>query len=443
MQPLFGLSDLGKCRAENQRTGDLLVMIWTVGRCGDKLARDNNQNNESLNMSGADSGAQALLSPEPRLLGSDGQKPLILVVDDDPTNLKLLTRTVAQEGAEVRQASSGLEALAQARLAPVPDLVLLDVMMPAMDGHAVLAELRREAQTRDIPVIFVTALSDQQEEERGLKEGAVDYITKPIKRSVLITRVRAQLELQRSRKLLAAQKDWLELEVGRRARENSQLEARLRLAFESVGFGIREYEHEHDNLRWNESLCALLGYAEGPAHQDDLLALLHPEDRPLHTLGAAPIAPLGTNGADASPVAIAEIRLRHAEGHWVWLESRARTVQHDEQGHPNQVFMNLLVNAAQAIEQHGRITVRSGFENKHVWFEVSDTGKGMSPEVCKRIFEPFFTTKPIGKGTGLGLSISYDIVVKRHGGRFDVSSEPGQGTTFRLWLPVRATQDNG
>ena len=104
----------------------------------------------------------------------------------------------------------------------------------------------------------------------------------------------------------------------------------------------------------------------------------------------------------------------------------------------NQVFMNLLVNAAQAIEHHGRITVRSGLENGHVWFEVSDTGKGMSADVCKRIFEPFFTTKPIGKGTGLGLSISYDIVVKRHGGRFDVTSEPGQGTTFRLWLPLRA-----
>jgi signal transduction histidine kinase len=101
----------------------------------------------------------------------------------------------------------------------------------------------------------------------------------------------------------------------------------------------------------------------------------------------------------------------------------------------NQVFMNLLVNAAQAIEQRGKITLRSGVENDFVWFEVSDTGKGMRPEVCNRIFEPFFTTKPVGKGTGLGLSISYDIIVKRHGGRIDVSSEPGLGTTFRLWLP--------
>jgi hemerythrin-like metal-binding protein len=101
----------------------------------------------------------------------------------------------------------------------------------------------------------------------------------------------------------------------------------------------------------------------------------------------------------------------------------------------NQVFMNLLVNAAQAIEQRGRITVRSGAGNGHVWFEIADNGKGMSHEVRNRIFEPFYTTKPVGKGTGLGLSISYDIIVKKHGGRIDVSSEPGCGTTFRIWLP--------
>ncbi|RIX49662.1 MAG: PAS domain S-box protein [Rhodocyclales bacterium GT-UBC] len=104
----------------------------------------------------------------------------------------------------------------------------------------------------------------------------------------------------------------------------------------------------------------------------------------------------------------------------------------------NQVFMNLLVNAAHAIEQRGKITVRSGCELGHVWFEIADTGKGMTQEVRNRIFEPFFTTKPVGQGTGLGLSISYDIIVKKHGGRIDVSSEPGKGTVFRLWLPIHA-----
>ena len=101
----------------------------------------------------------------------------------------------------------------------------------------------------------------------------------------------------------------------------------------------------------------------------------------------------------------------------------------------NQVFMNLLVNAAQAISQKGKIFVRSGIENGFVWFEVEDTGQGMSAEVLQRIFEPFFTTKPVGQGTGLGLSISYDIIVKKHGGQLDVRSEPGKGSCFRLRLP--------
>jgi signal transduction histidine kinase len=100
--------------------------------------------------------------------------------------------------------------------------------------------------------------------------------------------------------------------------------------------------------------------------------------------------------------------------------------------------MNLLVNAAQAIPEKGRIFVRSGLENNHIWFEIEDTGKGMSAEIQQRIFEPFFTTKPVGKGTGLGLSISYDIIVKKHGGRMDVRSEVDKGTCFRLWLPLTA-----
>ena len=100
----------------------------------------------------------------------------------------------------------------------------------------------------------------------------------------------------------------------------------------------------------------------------------------------------------------------------------------------NQVFMNLLVNAAQAIAERGVISLRSGHDAEQVWIEIADTGKGMTAEVRNRIFEPFYTTKPVGQGTGLGLSLSYSIVQKHHG-RIDVSSEPGHGTTFRVTLP--------
>jgi PAS domain S-box-containing protein len=105
----------------------------------------------------------------------------------------------------------------------------------------------------------------------------------------------------------------------------------------------------------------------------------------------------------------------------------------------NQVFMNLLLNASQAIEERGTITIRTGAENGWVWIEIGDTGSGIAPEHLNRIFEPFFTTKPVGSGTGLGLSLSYGIVNK-HGGRIEVASEAGQGARFTVRLPVRSLQ---
>ncbi|WP_375739668.1 ATP-binding protein [Pseudomonas boanensis] len=102
----------------------------------------------------------------------------------------------------------------------------------------------------------------------------------------------------------------------------------------------------------------------------------------------------------------------------------------------NQVAMNLLINAAHAIEGFGRITVRTGHEGAWVWLEVEDNGKGIEPRILHRIYEPFFTTKPVGKGTGLGLALSYNIVQK-HNGRIEAFSQPGIGTRFRIWLPIQ------
>jgi hemerythrin-like metal-binding protein len=104
-------------------------------------------------------------------------------------------------------------------------------------------------------------------------------------------------------------------------------------------------------------------------------------------------------------------------------------------GQINQVFMNLLVNAAHAIAHRGTITLRSGFDDSGVWVDVEDSGCGIAAEHLERIFEPFFTTKPVGQGTGLGLAVSWDIVVNKHHGRLSVRSQPGQGSCFTLWLP--------
>jgi two-component system, NtrC family, sensor kinase len=103
-----------------------------------------------------------------------------------------------------------------------------------------------------------------------------------------------------------------------------------------------------------------------------------------------------------------------------------------------QVFINLLVNAGQAIGAEGKVTLSTGVEGSQVWIRVEDTGSGISEENLGRIFDPFFTTKPVGEGTGLGLSVSYAIVLK-HGGQIDVESEIGVGTRFTVRLPIRHT----
>jgi signal transduction histidine kinase len=105
--------------------------------------------------------------------------------------------------------------------------------------------------------------------------------------------------------------------------------------------------------------------------------------------------------------------------------------------HINQVIMNIVVNGAHAISgERGVITIRTGREGEQVWIEIADTGVGIPKEIQSRIFDPFFTTKQIGSGTGLGLSLSYGIIQK-HNGQIEVHSEPGQGTTFRITLPIR------
>lgn len=145
-------------------------------------------------------------------------KKTILIVDDTPQNLTLLGELLMPLY-RVRAANSGERAL-RAATTQAPDLILLDVMMPEMDGYEVLERLRADRVTRDIPVIFVTAMDSTENEEHGLALGAVDYITKPVNPAITLARVRTHLELKQARDRLTNQNEWLEREVARRMREN-------------------------------------------------------------------------------------------------------------------------------------------------------------------------------------------------------------------------------
>ena len=149
----------------------------------------------------------------------DPTRPTLLIVDDAPENLYVLSELL-QPHYRVLAANNGERGLQVASGAPRPDLILLDVMMPGMNGYQVLQALKADAVSADIPVIFLTALSSPREEERGLSLGAVDYITKPITPAIVLARVRTQLLAKQARDWLKDQNAALEAEVARRMAEN-------------------------------------------------------------------------------------------------------------------------------------------------------------------------------------------------------------------------------
>ena len=148
----------------------------------------------------------------------------ILIVDDMPENLGVLGALLRGEGYEVKAANSGPVALRYAVQEPLPSLILLDIMMPEMDGFEVLRRLRESDLTRNIPVMFLTALSDPHDVALGLRQGAADYIPKPLQPEVVLARVRTQLEVYRARQWLSNQNQYLEAEVARRVAENRRIQ---------------------------------------------------------------------------------------------------------------------------------------------------------------------------------------------------------------------------
>ncbi|MFA6313351.1 MAG: ATP-binding protein [Sterolibacterium sp.] len=418
-------------------------------------------------------------------------KPVVLIVDDNVANIEVLGAALAGDY-EIHFATSGAKGLQLAARVP-PDLVLLDVMMPAMDGFEACRRLRADRQLRDIPVIFISALGDVADKVKAFQAGGSDYVTKPFQAEEVLARVATHVALYRTRRKLYEREEKLrrnlaELDAAHaRLKEMSgQLLQSEKMA--SLGQLAAGVAHEINNPIGfvNSNLGSLQRYTA------DLLELLSAYDK-----GEAEMTP-ETRAALAAlkkQIDIAYLRedvgnllsesmeglqrvkrivqdlkdfshVDDKEKHWANLEQgldstlnvvanelkyKAEIVK-EYAGIPeieclpsqlNQVFMNLLMNAVQAIDNHGRITIRTGQDENNVWVDVEDTGKGIEPEHLGRIFEPFFTTKPVGSGTGLGLSLSYGIV-QQHGGRIEVKSEPGKGSDFRVVLPRQsATDDHG
>lgn len=214
-------------------------------------------------------------------------RPLVLIVDDNSANL-LMLGDLLDGTYRVRLAKSGEQALSAALLEPQPDLILLDIMMPDMDGYEVITRLRAQPLTAHIPVIYVTAKGAGDEEAYGLGLGAADYIAKPINPDVMLARVQAHVNLKRMRDGLLAQNSWLEHEVARRVKDTVLVqEASLRAI---AALGEARDNDTGDHIRRTQLFVEVLGrqLAQHPKYRDQLTpARLETivKAAPLHDIG--------------------------------------------------------------------------------------------------------------------------------------------------------------
>ena len=215
------------------------------------------------------------------------EKPTILVVDDTPENLTMMS-FLLKELYKVKVANHGQKALRIAVSEPQPDLILLDIMMPEMDGYEICRQLRQDPQTRNIPIIFLTAKSSVEDEEFGLGLGAVDYITKPISPPVVLARVKTHLSLKASADFLRSKSDYLEQEVAKRTREISAIQDVTILAMASLA-ETRDNEtgnHIRRTQHYVKALAeALRQQPKFAAELDDYTIAMLFKSAPLHDIG--------------------------------------------------------------------------------------------------------------------------------------------------------------
>ncbi len=383
------------------------------------------------------------------------KQPVILIVDDNATNLGVIVDYLGDHGFKIMVARNGETGLQRARLAH-PDLILLDVMMPEMDGFQVCQHLKADERTKDIPVIFMTALSDVEDKVRAFRMGGVDYITKPIQHEEVLARVQTHLQIRQQAKLLQQQYNQLELLAGELTRMNTDKDK----FFSIVAHDLRG------------PFMPLLGSLELLSELGDNLTPLQVKEMGQSAQRSAKLVfnllenlltwarlQMGRMEYQPEPLDLAKVaqqtvnvlsEVAEMKGIRLVNEVKSGIMVYADGNIMDTVIRNLTNNALKFTAKGGQVTITAcelgGIQNlepvptpQSIEVSIVDTGVGMSEEVRQKLFklDQHVTTIGTGKetGTGLGLIICQEMVAKS-GGRIWVESEVDKGTTVRFTVQL-------
>lgn len=410
------------------------------------------------------------------------QQP-ILIVDDNPTNLKVLSKTLSQVGLEIAIANNGESALTVAAN-DLPALILLDVTMPGIDGFETCRRFKANPITAAIPIIFMTALSETVNKVKGFNLGAVDYITKPFEEQEVLARVRLHLQLYQYSSILSQQNQQLTEAIAQLQTAQKQIIAQEKLA--SLGTLTAGVAHElrnplnfvnnfalgsKDLTKELEAELAKLNHlipSDSQTYLTEIIDDLKQNSQSIWEHGNraeniinSMMEHARANSGKHQPVELNNIldqsvylayqskRNRDMGFHITLEKSYDPKVKQVEAvpGDLTRAIINLTDNACYALytkyqankqaqsNYHPTLTVETQDLGDRVRIRLRDNGIGIPAEIVEKVFNPFFTTKPTGEGTGLGLSLTHDIIVAQHRGSLELDTKLGEYTEFVITLP--------
>ncbi|MCS6835751.1 MAG: hybrid sensor histidine kinase/response regulator [Anaerolineae bacterium] len=376
---------------------------------------------------------------------SSGTKGRILIVDDTPLNVSLLGDMLRRRHYEVLEANDGYQAL-EIVAQRSPELILLDINMPMMSGYEVCQRLKADPQTKDIPVIFISALNDVQDIVKAFEVGGVDYIVKPFQVREVMARVDGQLTIYRQRREI----DTL------RQREVQQYALLDELRRQFIGSATHDLKNPlalingyvylletHPKIQDDAEIQGYLETIKRASRKmghlvGDMLDLLKMEVGITLEISEFDLSALVRQQASDQELAARDKQQRYT----VIVPDQPIMLQADA-NRLSRVVDNLVSNAIKYTRRGGEVSVALSLMDGQAVLEVRDNGLGIPTEALDRLFEPFYRVNTIEhravEGTGLGLSIVKSIV-EAHGGSIEVESQLGQGSTFRVFLPLKTTQ---